>query len=372
MHSGLADFIEAHAESIVEQAITFARSEEMGHAMTEEDLRDHLPEIVQTIVADMRTPQTRAQSIRKSEGRAPVNADLPRSAAGTHAVHRAHSGFSVSSLVAEYRAMRSAVLRMWAESADPVIRNEEITRFNEAIDEAIAESVSHYADEVDRWRNIFLGVLGHDLRSPLTAIMVASEVIAGMTADAPLAKVAERLVSSGERMRVLLDKLLAYNRAQMGIGLEIEREETDLAQACREEIEELQGAMPGARISLQAPETVSGRFDARSVCEALTNLVVNAYKYGSAKQGIQVELRDHADAVQLSVANHGDTIPHETLQLLFEPLRRGGVAEDGAMERASLGLGLFIVSQIAEAHGGDITAESAEGRTTFTMQLPKA
>ncbi len=372
MHSGLADFIETHAENILEQAIAFARTEENGRAMSEEELRDHLPEILQAIVADMRTPQTRAESIRKSEGQAPADAEEPRSAAGTHAVHRAHSGFSVSSLVAEYRAMRAAVLRMWAESPDSVVRNEEVTRFNEAIDEAIAESVSHYTAEVDRWRSIFLGVLGHDLRSPLTAIMVASEVIAGMAVDAPLAKVAERLVHSGERMRELLDKLLVYNRAQMGVGLEVNKEEADLAQACRDEIEQLQEAMPGARIRLDAPSAARGWFDTRSICEALTNLVVNAYKYGSPEQTIQVELRDEADGVHLSVANHGDTIPSETLQLLFEPLRRGGVSEDGAMERASLGLGLFIVSQIAEAHGGDIRAESTDGRTTFTMQLPKA
>ena len=89
--------------------------------------------------------------------------------------------------MAEYRAMRAAVLRMWAESPGAVIRNEEITRFNEAIDQAIAESVHYYSEEVERWRNIFLGVLGHDLRSPLTAIMVASEVIADMAVDAPLA-----------------------------------------------------------------------------------------------------------------------------------------------------------------------------------------
>ena len=372
MHSGLADFIEAHAEDIVEHAVTFARSEHNGHEMSEEELRDHLPEIIQAIVADMRTPQTRAESIEKAEGRAPADAGQPRSPAGTHAVHRAHSGFSISSLVAEYRAMRAAVLRMWAESPGSVIRNEEVTRFNEAIDQAIAESVSHYSEEVDRWRNIFLGVLGHDLRSPLTAIMVASEVIAGMAVDAPLARVAQRLVSSGERMGELLDKLLVYNRAQMGVGLEVHKEEADLAHACREEIEQLQEAMPGARIQLDAPPAARGRFDVRSVCEALANLVVNAYKYGSPDQGIRVELRDDGDGVQLSVANHGETIPRDALQLLFEPLRRGGVAEEGRMERASLGLGLFIVSQIAEAHGGEITAESADGRTVFTMQLPKA
>ena len=370
MNSGLADFIEEHAEAIVEQAIAFARSADMGRGIPEEELRDHLPEIIQAIVADLRTPQTRAEEIEKSEGRAPAGDGQPRSAAGTHAVHRAHSGFSISNLVAEYRAMRAAVLRMWAESPDGTVRPAEITRFNEAIDEAVAESVSHYSIEVERWRNIFLGVLGHDLRSPLTAIMVASEVIADLAVDAPLAKAAERLVHSGERMRELLDKLLVYNRAQMGIGLEVHKEEVDLAQACREEVAQLQEAMPAARIELQIPQPVQGSFDARSICEALTNLVVNAYKYGSPDRRIQVTLREQDGSVELSVANDGATIPRETLSALFEPLRRSGVADDDAMEQASLGLGLFIVSQIVEAHGGTIRAESAQGRTTFSMRLP--
>lgn len=370
MRSGLADFIEEHAVTIVDHAIAFARSEDQGQAMTEAELRDHLPEILQAIVSDLRTPQTRTEEIEKSEGRAP--AGRARTAAGTHAVHRAHSGFSVCSLVAEYRAMRAAVLRMWMEAPDAVVRAEELTRFNEAIDEAVTESVSHYTTEVERWRNIFLGVLGHDLRSPLTAIMVASEVIANMAVDAPLAKAAERLIHSGERMRELLDKLLVYNRAQMGVGLEVHKDQVDLAQACREEIEQLQQTMPSVRIHLQAPDTARGMFDARSVCEALTNLVVNAYKYGLREPGIEVELRDRGASVELAVSNHGDTIPHETLGALFEPLRRSGVSDDGDMERASLGLGLFIVSQIAEAHGGRISAESSDGRTTFTMRLPKA
>ena len=371
MRSGLADFIESHAEDIVEQAVAFARAEETGAEMSEVELRDHLPEIIQAVVDDMRTPQTRAESIEKVEGRAPEDATAPRSAAGTHAVHRAHSGFSISSLVAEYRAMRAAVLRMWAESPGAVIRNEEITRFNEAIDQAIAESVRYYSDEVERWRNIFLGVLGHDLRSPLTAIMVASEVIAGMAVDPPLAKVAERLVNSGDRMRELLDKLLLYNRAQMGIGLEVNRQKADLAEAFGDEIEQLRQTMPRASIFFSSEGDAQGEFDARSLCEALTNLMVNAYKYGTSGTPIEVALRAAGGRVELSVSNQGPTIPPDSLQMLFEPLRRGGVSNKSDMERSSLGLGLFIVSQIAEAHGGAIRAESTGGRTTFTMTLPK-
>jgi signal transduction histidine kinase len=371
MNSRLADFIEHHAEAIVEDAIQFARSVDVGTALDDTALRDHLPEIVAAIVADLRTPQTRAEEIEKSEGRAVAPLGHPRSAAGTHALHRAHSGYSISHLVSEYRALRASVLRLWADAPDAEsAAREEIARFNEAIDEAIAESVSHYADEVARWRNIFLGVLGHDLRSPLGAIVMTSELIARMAVDAPIADAAQRLIRSGDRMRELLDNLLVYNRAQMGLGFQVQKADVDLVQACRDEIELLQASMPDVRIHFQSPATLRGMFDAGRVREALSNLVVNAQKYGARGGEVHVELRDEGAGAELAVANSGADISREALDLMFEPLRRGGVA-DNESERASLGLGLFIVNQIALAHQGSVHAESAQGTTTFKLQLPR-
>ncbi|WP_196778753.1 sensor histidine kinase [Cognatilysobacter tabacisoli] len=368
MNSGLADFIEHHSESIIEQAIEFARTVEVGTPMDQIALRDHLPEIIAAIVADLRTPQSRAEEIEKSEGRAAPNGRA-RSAAAVHALHRAHSGYSISDLVAEYRALRASVLRLWADAPDPASLRD-LTRFNEAIDEAIAESVTHYADEVARWRDIFLGVLGHDLRSPLGAVVMTAQLIAQMAADTPVAVEADRLVRISGRMLALLDRLLVYNRAQMGLDFEVDAADVDLAQACREEVELLQAALPGRGIAFASPATVRGRFDAGRVREALANLVVNAHKYGTRSGEIRVDLRDDGGHAALCVSNDGEPIPRETLDLMFEPLRRGGVA-DADSEHASLGLGLFIVSQIAQAHGGTIRAESDGGVTTFCLQLPR-
>ncbi|KGQ20578.1 Histidine kinase [Lysobacter dokdonensis DS-58] len=371
MHSGLADFIEANSEAIIDAAMVFAKTVEIGKPLDDEALRDHLPDIVEAVVKDLRTPQSREEQLAKSEGRARAAEGAPRTAAGTHALFRAHSGFSISQLVSEYRALRASVLRLWADSPGAANASpEEVTRFNEAIDEAIAESVGHFADEVERWRNIFLGVLGHDLRSPLNAIVMTSELLGKMAVDAPIATAAQRLIRSGQRMGELLDKLLVFNRAQIGIGFEIERKDVDLAQSCREEIEMLEATLPGARIDFESDGEVRGNFDEARVREALTNLVVNASKYGTRGAQIHVALRDSGEGVELSVRNAGAPVSRESFDLMFEPLRRAGIA-DGEAERVSLGLGLFIVSQIAEAHGGQIRGESSDGVTTFRMHLPR-
>jgi signal transduction histidine kinase len=372
MQSGLADFIERDSERIVAEAIVFARTIEAGSSLGHAELRDHLPEILATIVADLRTRQSRAEEIAKSQGACPTEQGPGRSPAATHALHRARSGFGISDLVAEYRAMRAAVLRAWADAPQSVsAMPAEITRFNEAIDEAVAVSVKYYADEVDRWRAIFLGVLGHDLRTPLTAIMLTSEHLARMAVDAPVAKAVQRLIVSGERMRQLLDRLLVYNRSRMGIGFELHRSPVDLVQACRDELELLQESMPEARVAFRAPSSLPGLFDAESIREALANLVVNAWKYGTDGAEVVVELRKADDSVELAVSNHGEPIPHDMLDAMFEPLRRGAVA-NGGLEQSSLGLGLFIVRQIAAAHGGTVQAASESGMTRFTLRLSPA
>ncbi|QSX78063.1 sensor histidine kinase [Agrilutibacter solisilvae] len=196
---------------------------------------------------------------------------------------------------------------------------------------------------------------------PWGAIVLTSELIARTTGEATTATAAQRLIRSGQRMRELLDKLLVYNRAQMGLGFEIQKEDVDLVTACREEIELLRASTPEARIQFHSPESVRGQFDAVSIRQALANLVVNAHKYGQRGGEIRVVLRNDDGGVALDVTNEGDPIAPETLELMFEPLRRGGVSS-GDLEQASLGLGLFIVSQIAQAHQGTIRAESSGGQ----------
>lgn len=369
MKSKLANFIEVHSETIVGRAIEFAKLVEVSPALEEVELRDHLPEIIGAIVADLRSRQTRAEAIAKSVGDAPKPTRQEPSAAGTHALHRANSGYSIVHLVSEYRALRTSVLHLWSDSTEQhAIPPSDVARFNEAVDEAIAESVLYYAAETDRWRNIFLSVLGHDLRNPLNAILLTSEFIAARATDEGVATAADRAVRNCEHMRDLLDKLLIYNQAQLGCEIKIDRVGVDLAAACREEIELLHSAMPNARIRLLSPEVLQIECDASRVREALSNLVGNAHKYGRRGGNIDVELRGDGGGAILAVTNPGAAIPQEVLTQIFDPLKRGG-ASGGEEERVSLGLGLFVVKQIARAHGGSVSVESSEGKTTFELRL---
>jgi len=175
---------------------------------------------------------------------------------------------------------------------------------------------------------------------------------------------------SGERMRRLLDDLLDYNRTSLDIGIRLSSKPIDLTTVCREEIDVLRTALPTPTIEFATVGDTQGSWDASRIRQVLSNLVTNAAKYGDPSGIIRVSLRGDDVQVQLAVENTGPSIPKDLMNSLFEPLRRHARA-DGQGERESLGLGLFIVRQIALAHGGDVTGESTMGRTSFTVTLPR-
>ena len=159
----LADFIDANMPAILAEWELFASS--LLPAAAELDaaaLRDHAEQILQAMAKDLRTPQTRVEQSAKSKGRAAVLPGATETAAQTHALLRAAGGFTIRQLVAEYRALRASVLRLWGDAgAHGPDAMEDAGRFNEAMDQAIAESVDYFTSEIDRWRAVFLGVLAH-------------------------------------------------------------------------------------------------------------------------------------------------------------------------------------------------------------------
>jgi signal transduction histidine kinase len=369
----LADFIDANIPTILAEWEAFASTLlPAAIGMDSAALRDHAEAMLLAIIKDLRAPQNRAEQSAKSKGHALEVPGAADTAAQTHALVRATDGFTIRQLVAEYRALRASVLRLWGDAgAHGPDAMKDAGRFNEAIDQAVAESVDYYTAEVDRRRALFLGVLGHDLRGPLNAVLLTAKVISACSDGTPVSQHSERLVRSGERMKCLLDDLLDYNRAALDIGIRVIPEPVpDLAKVCNEEIVLLRTALPTATIEFVAHGVTQGTWDSSRIRQGISNLVTNAAKYGDAGGVIRVELRSDGSLVYLSVENTGPCIPNDLLDALFEPLRRHARA-DSQGEHVSLGLGLFIVRQVALAHGGTVSVESADGRTCFTMALPK-
>ena len=368
----LADFMEQRLPEIVSEWESFARTlSPASGAMTALVLRDHAEDMLRVIIDDLRTAQSAEQRHTKSWGRADAAQDgSVLTAAQLHGSMRASSGISIQQLVSEFRAMRASVLHLYAsECAAGPDTLHDIGRFNEAIDQAIAESAHVFQDRVEHWRNLFLSILQHDLRGPLQAVLSSALLIAALPAGPDRDQATQRLRRGGDRMRALLDELLDYNRASLNLGLLMNRRPCDLASACLEEVELRRPVHPGHTIEWLASGDTHGLWDASRIRQALGNLIANAARHGHNNGLIGVEVQGTDDAVTIVVSNHGPAIAPDSLGSIFDPLRSS--ADPGHDDPTHLGLGLFVVKEVAIAHGGDVAVESGAAMTRFCMRLPK-
>ncbi len=366
----LSEFILGHMEPILREWEAFAETLlPAATGLSREELRDHARQILETIARDLTTFQSRLEQAEKSMGRAPVCVEAPETAAQTHAVVRARDGFDINQLVAEYRALRASVLRLWMDFA-PLDRTgvEDMMRFNEAIDQAITESVGHFHLAVERYRNLLLGMLGHDMRNPLNSILMTAQVLGQINAGERVSEAAERIIQSGASMRALLDDLMDFNRMNLGLGLRIRPAEGDMAEAAGEELEEFRAAYPGREFEFAVSGDTRGLWDGLRVRQMVRNLVSNALRHGWPDLPVSLTLRGEAEEVCLEVSN-GGRIDTEEIGRMFDPLRKGQTKPGEAQE--GLGLGLFIVREIAEAHNGEVEASCEGERTTFAVRFPR-
>jgi hypothetical protein len=371
----LADFILRDMEPILAEWETFAASHLPAAAtMDSLALRDHAPEILRAIVLDLNSSQSLYEQDQKAKGRATVIRDSFHTAAQTHALLRAQGGFSVVQLASEYRALRASVLRLWtaaSRGSDADFVAQDTRRFNEAIDQALMESVAFFTQEVERTRNLLLAIVGHDLRNPLDTILMTAHYLSKLRIEGVGPEVISRLSRSGARIKHLLDDLLDYNRATLGKGIPIVIADIDLAEVCAVEIDGLQTAHPDRVISFNGNGNLRGLWDGARIQQVLSNLLKNALDYGAHDSAIEVRATGLEQQVLLTVSNQGSPIPPATLTNIFEPLRRGSSGHDRPETDTNLGLGLFIAQQIARSHGGTIDVTSDERETAFTVHLPR-
>jgi signal transduction histidine kinase len=318
-------------------------------------------------------PQTRHEGKEKSQGRSDSTEETPDTPAQEHGSDRANSGFSLAAMVSEYRALRASVLRLWIgrnrklDSEDVV----DLIRFNEAIDQALAESTGRFMNDVDLTRETFLGILGHDLRTPLGAIITSARFLLDLDELSPTTRaLIATIASSGSRMNLMVNELLDFTRGRLGVSMPITRTRVDLARIIRTSVEEIAAAHPGVEVSVDISGDLSGEWDSVRMSQVLSNLMGNAITHGSPGTRVTVRARGEADRVVFSVHNQATPIPAGQLQQIFDPFSSGSLA---ARDSNHLGLGLYIVQEIVVGHGGTIEAESNELEgTTFTVRLPRS
>jgi signal transduction histidine kinase len=220
--------------------------------------------------------------------------------------------------------------------------------------------------ETAELREQFIAILGHDLRNPLASISAGASTLLHMPIDDKSARIATRIQRSVERMSGLISDVMDFARGRLGGGFALaRRERVRLHAALEQVIAELRSAWPDrvieSELALQTPVTCD---DAR-VAQLFSNLLANALSHGDPGAPVRVYARSGHDGFELTVVNHGEAIPPETLGHLFQPFSRASVRPD----QEGLGLGLYIASEIARAHDGSLECLSTAEETRFTFRM---
>lgn len=373
-HTRLGSFMRDNIEAIIQEWTSFAKTL-APNDMTLLALRDHAEEILEFLADDLESSQTNREQIIKSRGKGPKESGLSHSAAETHAELRLQDGFDIDQMVSEYRALRASVIKLWT-AKNPELTNtdfRDLNRFNEAIDQAMTESISHYTKKIDHSRNMFLGILGHDLRNPIGAASMSAQLLVKLGAiDAKHTMLAAQIINSTARANLILTDLLDLTRAGFGSDLPIVKDNMDMAVLSKELVDELQAFYAGREVIRETIGDMRGEWDRTRIGQIFSNLIGNAIQYSFKNTPVKVTLKGEPEEVILSVHNQGGPIPADKIGRIFDSLTRGSKEGEEHSGSANLGLGLYITKKIALAHGGsvDVTSTEKEG-TTFTVRLPR-
>lgn len=223
--------------------------------------------------------------------------------------------------------------------------------------------------ETVRFNEMFTGILGHDLRNPLSAIVTAAQLAMVRSPSERVSKPLSRIVTSSERMSRMIEQLLDFTRVRVGQGIPLVEQSIDLVPVVRQVMEELEDANPAWTLDLEVTGATTGSWDPDRLAQVFSNLVANAIQHGDVSAGVRVRIDGAApDRVRAEVHNAG-VIPDEVLPTIFEPLSGAHRRREGSR---GLGLGLHITREIVRAHGGTLGIASEEAcGTIFSIELPR-
>jgi signal transduction histidine kinase len=333
--------------------------------LPEPALRDHIPNLLDEMIASLREGRSGCgeATVRLRFGKTV----LPES----HAQLREQSGYTMHAALRELSLLRMVVLDFAAREKNWECAS--FTLFHAALDECISVSAAEMQRRANQslatereLRERFIAVLAHDLRSPLSNIVMAAELVLKQRPLEPQARSLQRVLRAAHRIERMIGDLLDFAEARSG-QFRVRRTPGDIHEASREIVENVRAAHPDRELVYEATGDGRGAWDADRLAQMLSNLVDNALSYGPHGGPVAISVRDGDDAgsVVIAVHNGGQPIPSKELPHLFEPFRRGAPSP-----KRGLGLGLYIASEIAKAHGGaiDVRSDESEG-TTFEVRL---
>jgi signal transduction histidine kinase len=373
----LSKFILTNMEAILQEWEDFAKAmHPTVHVMTARELRDHAGAMLREIATDLETAQARQESIDESQGHAPLVAD--DTAAEIHAADRLAAGFTLEQVMAEYRALRASVLRLWKNRIKTFTSSEieDMVRFNEAIDQALTESVTRYSEMYRESQNLFLSILGHDVRSPLGTISMGAQALLGdATLTSKSTQAASRIVNTTARVAEIVSDLLDFSTSHLGDGIPVSPSAMDFAFVCDSVVDEARTFHPDRSIELEMSGDLRAVWDSARISQALSNLITNAIQHGSKTDPISVTVKGEKEEIVWKIQNAGEVVSAANLRTIFDPAKRFALrpaSERKLSDPKNLGLGLYITREIVSAHGGKIEISSTKDEgTTFTIRLPR-
>jgi signal transduction histidine kinase len=221
--------------------------------------------------------------------------------------------------------------------------------------------------EASELREQFIAVLGHDLRNPLAAISAGAELLAKAPLDTRASRMVAIIQQGASRMSGLIDDVMDFARGRLGGGLSVERSEPiGIEPVLKQVIAELRATWPNRPIEEDFSLIQPVSCDPKRLSQLFSNLLANALTHGAADHPVLIRAITDAGWFELSVANAGEPIPQAAVARLFQPFARGSMRPS----QQGLGLGLYIASEIARAHGGTLKAESSARETRFTFRMP--
>jgi signal transduction histidine kinase len=317
-------------------------------------LIDHMPEVLDALAAFVEGDDAHAERLFSA-------------LADGHAQQRIAFGIELPALAIEYGWLRRVLLERLLSVASVDHVRSDLILLNHGMDRAIHHAVRRYSARRDRLRDRFIGILGHDLRGPLAAAWSAARVLESSTHikgdDRRAVDVIGRAI---ERMSRMVDDVLDFARGHLGDGIPTTPIACDMGEICRSAVDEALAANPERRIELRAGGSLAGTFDRDRVQQTLGNLIGNAVAHGADPIVVEVAETPDRRAVVTRVCNRGKAIDPAIVGRLFDPFLSSSQDKSGR-----LGLGLYIVAEIARAHGATCAVSSTDEQTNFTIRWPR-